>query len=71
MNPALERYEASTPIVVAATDCNFHIFIGPWSRQSACDKAKDFLGKAGLSFKSVAAEAVSYTHLTLPTILRV
>jgi len=57
VNPALERYEASTPIVVAATDCNFHIFIGPWSRQSACDKAKDFLGKAGLSFKSVAAEA--------------
>jgi MFS family permease len=55
VNPALEAYQKSTPITVAASDCNFHIFIGPWSRQSACDKAKDFLGKAGLSFDSVAA----------------
>jgi MFS family permease len=56
VNPALEAYEDNTPISVAATDCNFHIFIGPWSRQSACDKAKDFLGKAGLSFTSLPAE---------------
>jgi MFS family permease len=55
VNPALERYQSSVPITVAATDCNFHIFIGPWSRQTACDKAKDFLGKAGLSFQSVPA----------------
>jgi len=55
VNPALEAYQKSTPITVAASDCNFHIFIGPWSRQSACDKAKDFLGKAGLSFESIAA----------------
>jgi len=55
VNPALEAYQKSTPISVAASDCNFHIFIGPWSRQSACDKAKDFLGKAGLSFESIAA----------------
>jgi len=57
INPDLEAYQNKTPIVVAATDCNFHIFIGPWSRQTACDRAKDFLGKAGLSFKSVPAEA--------------
>src|SRR5512133_3619184 len=56
VNPALESYEANTPISVAATDCNFHIFIGPWSRQSACDREKDFLGKAGLSFTSLPAE---------------
>jgi MFS family permease len=56
VNPALEKYQATTPISVAANDCNFHIFIGPWSRQTACDKAKDFLGKAGLSFTSVAGE---------------
>src|SRR5256712_10609571 len=55
VNPALENYQETTPITVAASDCNFHIFIGPWSRQTACDKAKDFLGKAGLSFTSVAA----------------
>lgn len=57
INPALERYQQTTPITVAASDCNFHIFLGPWSRQSACDRAKDFLGKAGLSFTSVPAEA--------------
>ncbi len=58
VNPALEEYQQSTPISVAAdpATCNFHIFLGPWSTQSPCDKAKDFLGKAGLSFTSVAAE---------------
>jgi MFS family permease len=53
INPALESYQARTPITVAATDCNFHIFIGPWSRQTECDKVKDFLGKSGLSFASM------------------
>src|SRR5258708_6601381 len=55
INPALEKYQATTPISVAATDCNFHIFLGPWSTQTPCDRAKDFLGKAGLSFQSVPA----------------
>jgi MFS family permease len=55
VNPDLESYQERVPITVTATDCNFHIFIGPWSRQSACDKAKDFLGKAGLSFISLPA----------------
>jgi MFS family permease len=55
VNPDLEAYQERTPITVTASDCNFHIFIGPWSRQSACDKAKDFLGKAGLSFTSLPA----------------
>ena len=57
INPDLEAYQQKTPIEVAATDCNFHIFLGPWSRQTACDRAKDFLGKAGLSFTSVPALA--------------
>src|SRR5262250_2265508 len=55
VNPALEEYQQKVPISVAASDCNFHIFIGPWSRQTACDRAKDFLGKAGLSFISTPA----------------
>jgi MFS family permease len=55
VNPALERYQAATPISVAASDCNFHIFLGPWSKQTPCDKAKDFLGKSGLSFDSLPA----------------
>jgi MFS family permease len=57
VNPALEQYQAKTAITVSASDCNFHIFLGPWSRQTACDRAKDFLGKAGLSFTSLPAMA--------------
>jgi MFS family permease len=56
VNPALEEYSAKTPITVAATDCQFHIFVGPWSKFSDCDRTKDFLTKQGLSFKSVPAE---------------
>jgi len=55
VNPALEAYQQRVPIEIHATDCNFHIFIGPWSKQTPCDRAKDFLGKAGLSFQSLPA----------------
>jgi MFS family permease len=55
VNPALEAYQQRTPISVAASDCNFHIFLGPWSRFTDCDKAKDFLTKAGLTFTSLPA----------------
>src|SRR5215831_11920266 len=55
VNPALEAYQQQTPISVAASDCNFHIFLGPWSRFTDCDKAKDFLTKAGLTFTSLPA----------------
>jgi Sugar (and other) transporter len=57
VNPALEEFAAKTPITVAATDCKFHIFVGPWSKFSDCDRVKDFLTKQGLSFKSVPAES--------------
>ena len=59
VNPALEKYAASTPISVTASDCNFHLFVGPWSKFSDCDKARDFLTKQGLSFTSTAAPAGS------------
>ncbi|CAN7313620.1 MFS transporter [Variovorax sp. LjRoot290] len=57
VNPALEAYSEKTPITVSAANCNFHMFVGPWSKFSDCDKAKDFLTKQGLSFKSVPAAA--------------
>jgi hypothetical protein len=56
VNPALEAFSQKTPITVAATDCNFHLFVGPWSKFSDCDRTKDFLTKQGLSFRSVPAE---------------
>jgi MFS family permease len=57
VNPALEEYAAANPITVAASDCNFHVFITPKTVYSDCDRAKDFLTKAGLSFASRPAVA--------------
>jgi len=59
VNPALEAATAKTPISVSANDCNFHIFVGPWSKFTDCDKAKDFLTKQGISFKSMPLPAGS------------
>ncbi len=53
VNPALERFQAATPITVAASDCNVHIFVLPSTEFSECDRAKDFLTKSGLSFVSL------------------
>jgi MFS family permease len=56
VNPALEEYQDKTKISVAATECNFHIFVGPKTVFTPCDKTKDLLTKSGLSFTSVPAE---------------
>ena len=59
VNPALEEFSKKTPITVAAdpATCQFHIFVGPWSKFTDCDKTKDFLTKQGLSFTSISADA--------------
>jgi MFS family permease len=57
INPALESYQQNTKISVAATECSFHLFVMPTTVFTPCDKVKDFLGKSGLSFDSVAAES--------------
>ena len=56
VNPALEEFAAKTPITVTAdpAQCKFHIFVGPWSKFSECDRTKDFLTKQGLSFTTLA-----------------
>jgi MFS family permease len=56
-NPDLEAFAAKNPITVTAdtSTCNFHIFVGPWSKFSDCDRAKDFVTKLGLSFKTESA----------------
>src|SRR5689334_21815 len=63
VNPTLEAFSAKTPITVAANpnECQFHIFVGPWSKFSDCDRVKDFLTKQGLSFKSVDGPAGKVT----------
>jgi len=54
-NPDLEAFAEKNPITVTAdqTSCNLHVFVGPWSKFSDCDRAQDFLTKSGLSFKIV------------------
>jgi MFS family permease len=59
VNPALEKFQAANVITVQAKDCNFHIFVGPWSKFSDCDRAKDLLTKSGLSFTSTDLPASS------------
>jgi MFS family permease len=57
VNPALETFQANTPILVAAEPdaCNVHIFRGPWTKFTPCDTATDFLTTRGVSFEKVAA----------------
>jgi MFS family permease len=55
VNPDLEAFQQKTTITVAASDCNFHLFVGPWSKFSDCDRTKDWLTKQGLSFTSIPA----------------
>jgi MFS family permease len=59
VNPALETFQTSTPISVAAKDCAFHIFVTPFTKYSDCDRAKDYLTKLGLSFTSTDLPASS------------
>ena len=51
-NPDLEAFQAKTKVVVMADTaaCNFHIFVGPWSKFTPCDRAQDFVTKLGVSF---------------------
>jgi MFS family permease len=67
VNPALEEFSQKNPITVAATDCQFHVFIGPWSKFTDCDRTKDFLTKQGLSFKSTPAESGKAVVTTIGT----
>ncbi len=55
-NPKLEAFQQATKITVASdpAECNFHIFVGPKTKFTPCDKAKDFLTtKSGLTFESL------------------
>src|SRR5678810_424381 len=67
INPGLEEFAAKTPITVTAdpASCQFHIFVGPWSKFSDCDKTKDFMTKSGLSFKIVGAPGAKSVDMTI------
>jgi MFS family permease len=53
VHPDLVAFQAQNAITVAAdaSTCEFHIFVGPWSNFSECDRAQDFVTRLGVSFK--------------------
>ena len=55
VNPALEQFQQTTPISVAASECEMHVLVLPGTKFSECDRTKDFLSKSGLSFTSLPA----------------
>src|SRR6188508_340786 len=67
VNPDLEAFAEKNPITITAdqSTCNFHIFVGPWSNFTQCDRAQDFMTKSGLSFKTVSSPGVKSVDLTV------
>ena len=67
VNPDLEAFAEKNPITVSAdqSTCNFHIFVGPWSNFTQCDRAQDFLTKSGLSFKIISVPGAKGVDLTI------
>jgi MFS family permease len=67
VNPALEAFAEKNPITVSAdqSTCNFHIFVGPWSNFTQCDRAQDFLTKSGLSFTIVSVPGSKSVDMTI------
>ena len=69
VNPALEAFAEKNPITVSAdqSTCNFHIFVGPWSNFTQCDRAQDLLTKSGLSFKIVSVPGSKSVDMSVGT----
>jgi MFS family permease len=65
VNPALETFAQKNAITVAARECGFHIFVTPFTRYTDCDRAKDYLTKSGLSFKSTDLPAGSTENVVV------
>jgi MFS family permease len=67
INPDLEAFATKNPITVTADQatCELHVFVGPWSTFSDCDRAQDFLTKSGLSFKIVSSPGVKSVDMTV------
>ncbi len=67
VNPDLVAYQQANPISVTVDrdTCGFHVFVFPKTVFTDCDKAKDLLTKAGLSFETLDGAAGSAPKLTI------
>jgi MFS family permease len=52
VNPALVAFQADNPVTITTDreQCGMHLFAGPWSKISLCDKVRGSLANYGLSF---------------------
>jgi MFS family permease len=59
VNPDLETFNSQNPVTLTAdpASCHLHVFVGPWTKFTDCDRARDFLTKSGLSFATADAPA--------------
>ncbi|MDC7788877.1 MFS transporter [Rhodoplanes sp. TEM] len=55
VNPDLVAFQERSAVSVSAdrATCRVHVFVGPWSDFSDCDRAQDFVTKLGVSFHKV------------------
>ena len=55
VNPALEAFQAKSKISIASDPAthHFNLFVGPWSKFSPADRARDYMTKLGLNFSSL------------------
>jgi hypothetical protein len=67
VNPDLAAFQAKQTITVTAdpASCNFHIFVGPWSKFTDCDRAKDLVTKLGVSFTTANGASGSAPSLAI------
>src|SRR5262249_50793659 len=67
VNPALTEFQAANPAVLRTDvkDCNFRIFIGPWSKFTVCDQVADSLTRAGLPFKTINSPGLESVELSI------
>jgi MFS family permease len=67
VNPELASFQVSNPISVRVDErtCGFHVFVGPWSRYSACDRVTDYLTGLGLSFTKVDIQGIDTAEVTI------
>jgi MFS family permease len=54
VNPGLEAFAQKNPVTISAdtSTCELHVFVTGFTKFSNCDRAKDFVTKLGLSFKT-------------------
>jgi hypothetical protein len=66
VNPDLEKFQKTTEVTVTV-DPKTCQAITPWNTPTACDSARDFLTKAGVSFATANGPAGSAPVLSLKT----